>query len=248
MIKPGQPDRERRRPHFLDNITKTTQNTVIWQKLRFRPQGTRNLEIWQNLEIWRNLGNLGNLGNLAPDPKKPGFWTPENPDFGPRNRPDFGVPGTPEILAGTPDFVKSGKKRPKSGSVLLDTTETIVAESVLFPRIWDPGKPGFRTPETPDSGPRPGPQICRIRPDPGPGPDPAGTGTLPGNPGFWPNPRIPDFPDFPDSQYNPEPPNFHNLCFINLNNYTKSQDGPYVRFEIGILTTSNHHRSTPHAC
>ena len=58
----------------------------------------------------------------------------------------------------------------------MDTTETIVAESVLFPRIWDPGKPRNLAPETPDSGPRAGPQICpiparsRIWPELGPSP------------------------------------------------------------------------------
>ena len=44
----------------------------------------------------------------------------------------------------------------------MDTTETIVAESVLFPRIWDPGKPGFWTPKTRILDPGPDPQICQI--------------------------------------------------------------------------------------
>jgi hypothetical protein len=198
----------------------------------------------ENPEIWPGPQKPG---NLAPDPEICQIWDPGNPVSGVRKRPDFGVPGTPKFLAGTPDFVKSGKKWPKSGSVLVDTTETIVAESVLFPRIWDPGIWPFWTPETRILGPRPGPQIWQIRPDPGPGPGSAGTGTLPGKPRKRPNPGNPDFPDFPDSQYNPETKNSQILCFRNLNNYTTSQDGPQLRSEISVRHI--HPTSpTPHAC
>jgi len=95
----------------------------------------------QNLEIPEIfiLHNPKKSGNLA---KKLGFMDVWKARFSGSQDARF-------FLAGTPDFLKISKSSSKSGSVPVDTTPTIVAESVLFPRSGpDPGKRSF-----PGSGP-----------------------------------------------------------------------------------------------
>jgi len=140
-------------------------------------------ESGQNREIWPRTPESR---NLAPDPESGRIWAPDPGPRDPRKRPFPGSPGPGFFWPGTPIFLIFSKKRPKSGSVLVDTTETIVAESVLFPRIWDPGSGRFWTPETPILGPRAGPQICpiparsRIWPELGPLPGIPESGQIPG--------------------------------------------------------------------